>query len=82
MSTRSHIATASIALGSDPAEIGTEYFTSSAGEHGVLKLSGDLSIATFGTSPAALRKIAMAALELADWREQKDAAAARLAVAS
>jgi hypothetical protein len=68
---------ASVALGPDPVGIRTEYFTLSDGEHGVLKLGGGLSIATASTSPEALRKLAVAALELADWREQQDVMAAR-----
>lgn len=71
---RSRVFAVGIELGDDPADIGIEYGRRLDGtEYALLRL-GQVTIHPADAPVAALRALAAAATELADWREQQTTA--------
>lgn len=69
--TATYVQSTALVLGDDPADVQVRYADGIAGEYAVLGLGDRLAVHVSQTSPEVLRRLAAAASELADWREQQ-----------
>lgn len=69
--TATYVQSTSLVLGDDPADVQVRYADGVGGEFAVLGLGDRLFLQVSQTSPEVLRRLAEAASELADWREQQ-----------